>query len=130
MICTLSKDAAMAKGYDDALMYDFKGRVAECTGAHVFFVRGKEIHTPTCDNLLDGITHDSVLKLAAKRGYKVFKRDIYPSEMEHFDECFVTGTAAEVTPVREIDGRKYTPGEICHALAEDYDNLVRGKMSR
>ena len=110
-------------------MYDFKGRVAECTGAHIFFIRGTEIHTPTCDNLLDGITHDTVLKLAAKRGYKVFKRDIYPSEMEHFDECFVTGTAAEVTPVREIEGRHYTPGEVCHALAEDYDNLVRGKLS-
>jgi len=98
-------------------MYDFKGRVAECTGAHIFFIRGTEIHTPTCDNLLDGITHDTILKLAAKRGYKVFKRDIYPSEMEHFDEF------------REIEGRKYTPGEVCHALAEDYDNLVRGKMS-
>jgi len=110
MICTLSKDAAMAKGYDDALMYDFKGRVAECTGAHIFFVRGNEIHTPTCDNLLDGITHDTVLKLAAKRGYKVFKRDIYPSEME-------------------LEGRHFTPGEVCHALAEDYDNLVRGKLS-
>jgi len=78
---------------------------------------------------LDGITHDTVLKLAAKRGYKVFKRDIYPSEMEHFDECFVTGTAAEVTPVREIEGRNYTPGEVCHALASDYDALVRGKIS-
>ena len=129
MICTLSKDAAQAKGYDDALMYDYKGRVAECTGAHIFLIRGKELHTPTNDILLEGITHDSVVKLAEKRGYKVFKRDIYPAELDHFDECFVVGTAAEVTPVREIQGIKYTPGEVCHALASDYDQLVRGKLS-
>ena len=129
MICTLSKDAAQAKGYDDALMYDYKGRVAECTGAHIFLIRDNELHTPTNDILLEGITHDSVVKLADKRGYKVFKRDIYPAELDHFDECFVVGTAAEVTPVREIQGIKYTPGEVCHALASDYDELVRGKIS-
>ncbi len=129
MICTLSKDAAQVKGYDDALMYDYKGRVAECTGAHIFLIRGNELHTPTNDILLEGITHDSVVKLAEKRGYKVFKRDIYPAELDHFDECFVVGTAAEVTPVREIQGIKYTPGEVCHALASDYDQLVRGKIS-
>ena len=129
MICTLSKDAAMAKGYDDALMFDYRGRVAECTGAHIFFIRGNELHTPTNDILLEGITHDTVVKLAEKRGYKVFKRDIYPAEMAHFDECFVVGTAAEVTPVREINGIHYTPGEVCHALASDYDQLVRGKIS-
>jgi len=129
MICTLSKDAAQAKGYDDALMFDYKGRVAECTGAHIFLIRGNELHTPTNDILLEGITHDTVVKLAEKRGYKVFKRDIYPAELDHFEECFVVGTAAEVTPVREIQGIKYTPGEVCHALASDYDQLVRGKIS-
>ncbi len=129
MICTLSKDAAQAKGYDDALMYDYRGRVAECTGAHIFLIRGNELHTPTNDILLDGITHDTVVKLAEKRGYKVFKRDIYPTELEHFNECFVVGTAAEVTPVREIEGFHYTPGEVCHALASDYDQLVRGKIT-
>ena len=129
MICTLSKDAAQAKGYDDALMYDYKGRVAECTGAHIFLIRGNELHTPSNDILLDGITHDTVVKLAQKRGYKVFKRDIYPAELAHFEECFVVGTAAEVTPVREIQGITYTPGEVCHALASDYDQLVRGKIS-
>lgn len=129
MICTLSKDAATAKGFDDALMLDFRGRVAECTGAHIFFIRDGELHTPTNDILLDGITHDTVLKLAARRGYKVYKRDIYPSELPHFSECFVVGTAAEVTPVREIQGVKYTPAEVCHALASDYDELVRGKIS-
>ena len=129
MICTLSKDAAQAKGFDDALMFDYRGRVAECTGAHIFLIRGHELHTPTNDILLEGITHDTVVKLAKKRGYKVYKRDIYPAELDHFDECFVVGTAAEVTPVREIQGIKYTPGEVCHALASDYDQLVRGKIS-
>jgi branched-chain amino acid aminotransferase len=129
MICTLSKDSANSKGFDDALMFDYKGRIAECTGAHIFFVRGTEIHTPTCDNLLDGITHNTILKLARKRGYTVFERDIYPSEMSHFDECFVTGTAAEVTPVREIDGIYYKPGEVCHALSSDYDTIVRKNVS-
>lgn len=129
MICTLSKDAAAAKGFDDALMYDYRGRVAECTGAHIFFIRDGELHTPTNDILLEGITHDTVMKLAKKRGYKVYKRDIYPSELAHFTECFVVGTAAEVTPVREIQGIHYTPGEVCHALAEDYEKLVYGKMS-
>lgn len=128
MICTLSKDAAAAKGYDDALMYDYKGRVAECTGAHIFFVRDGELHCPTNDILLDGITHKTVLELAAKRGIKVHSRDIYPSELPYFDECFVVGTAAEVTPVREIQGNHYTPGAICEALVEDYDKLVRGKL--
>lgn len=129
MICTLAKDKALATGFDDALMYDYQGRVAECTGAHIFFVRGNELHTPTNDILLEGITHDTVIKLAEKRGYKVFKRDIHPAEMEHFDECFVVGTAAEVTPVREIDGRHFTVGDVCHALASDYDDCVRGKIS-
>ena len=130
MICTLSKDAAAAKGFDDALMFDYRGRVAECTGAHIFFVRGEELHTPTNDILLEGITHDSVIKLAEARGFKVFKRDIHPSEMAHFDECFVVGTAAEVTPVREIDGIHYKPGKVCEALVEDYDDAVnrRGKV--
>jgi branched-chain amino acid aminotransferase len=129
MICTLSKDAANAAGFDDALMFDFKGRVAECTGAHIFFVRDGELHTPTNDCLLEGITHDSILKLAAKRGIKVHKRDIYPSEMPYFTECFVVGTAAEVTPVREIDGIHYEVGEVCHAIESDYSKLVRGEIS-
>ena len=128
MICTLAKDKAQAEGWDDALMYDYKGRVAECTGAHIFFVRNGELHTPTNDILLEGITHDSVIKLAEKRGMKVHKRDIYPPEIPHFDECFIVGTAAEVTPVREINGHQFTVGEVCHALVEDYDACVRGKI--
>jgi len=128
MICTLSKDAAAVNGYDDALMFDYKGRVAECTGAHIFFVRDGELHCPTNDILLDGITHKTVLELADKRGIKVHSRDIYPSELPYFDECFVVGTAAEVTPVREIQGNHYTPGVICEVLVEDYDKVVRGKL--
>ena len=79
--------------------------------------------------MLDGITHNTILKLARKRGYSVFERDIYPSEISHFDECFVTGTAAEVTPVREIDGIHYKPGKVCNALSSDYDLLVRQEIS-
>lgn len=129
MICTLSKDAASAKGYDDALMFDYRGRIAECTGAHIFFIRDGELHTPTNDILLEGITHDTVIKLAQKRGLKVYKRDIYPSELPHFSEVFVVGTAAEVTPVREIQGIHYTPGEISENLVSDYDRVVRGKIT-
>jgi len=128
MICTLAKDKAQAEGWDDALMYDYKGRVAECTGAHIFFARNGELHTPTNDILLEGITHDSVIKLAEKRGMKVHKRDIYPAEIPHFDECFIVGTAAEVTPVREINGHQFTVGEVCQALVSDYDACVRGKI--
>ncbi len=129
MICTLAKDKAAATGWDDALMFDYRGRVAECTGAHIFFVKGDELHTPTNDILLEGITHDSVIKLAQARGYKVFKRDIMPDEMKDFDECFVVGTAAEVTPVREIDGIHYTPGKICEAMVMDYDDAVNGRIT-
>ena len=96
MICTMAKDKAAATGWDDALMYDYKGRVAECAGAHIFFVRDGELHTPTNDILLEGITYDTVIKLAKKRGIPVHQRDIYPSEMPHFQECFVVGTAADI----------------------------------
>ncbi|MGB3457194.1 MAG: branched-chain amino acid aminotransferase [Litorimonas sp.] len=129
MICTLSKDKAAATGWDDALMYDYRGRVAECTGAHIFFVRDGELHTPTNDILLEGITYDTVIKLAEKRGITVHRRDIYPSEMPHFHGAFVVGTAAEVTPVREIQGIHYTVGDTIKTLAADYDALVRGKLA-
>ena len=129
MICTLSKHKAEAQGFDDALMLDYKGRVAECTGAHVFFVRDGELHTPTGDCILDGITHRTVVDLAAARGITVNKRDIMPDELSRFSECFIVGTAAEVTPVREIAGISYAPGDITKTLVEDYDALVRGKIS-
>jgi branched-chain amino acid aminotransferase len=128
MICTMSKHAAENKGFNDALMLDYKGRVAECTGAHIFFIRDGELHTPTNDILLDGITHKTVLALAKKRKIKVNKRDIWPDELSSFSECFIVGTAAEITPVRSLEDIKYTPGDLTIGLVEDYDKLVNGKL--
>ncbi|PHR55093.1 MAG: branched-chain amino acid aminotransferase [Robiginitomaculum sp.] len=128
MICTLSKHAASDKGYDDALMLDYKGRIAECTGAHIFFIRDGELHTPTNDILLDGITRKTVLALAEHRGLKVNSRDIWPDELSSFSECFIVGTAAEITPVRLIEEYKYTPGDLTRNMVEDYDNLVHRKL--
>jgi len=128
MICTLSKHEAENKGFNDALMLDHTGRIAECTGAHIFFIRDGELHTPTNDILLDGITHKSVIALAKKRKIKVHKRDIWPEELPSFSECFIVGTAAEITPVRSIERLKYTPGDLTFGLVEDYDKLVRGKL--
>lgn len=120
MICTLSKHAAEAKGYADALMLDYRGRIAEATGANIFFVKGGEIHTPIPDCFLDGITRRSVIELANRRQIRVHERVIMPDEMAEFSECFITGTAAEVTPVSEIGPYKFTPGEISKQMLEDY----------
>lgn len=124
MICTLSKHAAESKGYADALMLDWRGRVAEATGANVFFVRDGEIHTPVPDCFLDGITRRSVIGLAKARGWTVNERPIMPEEMAEFSECWLTGTAAEVTPVSEIGPYKFTPGEMSRLMMEDYSRLV------
>jgi len=124
MICTLSKHAAETKGYADALMLDWRGRVAEATGANVFFVRDGEIHTPVADCFLDGITRRSVISLAESRGWSVIERPIMPDEMATFSECWLTGTAAEVTPVSEIGPYRFTPGEKSRLLMEDYARLV------
>ena len=124
MICTLSKHTAERAGYEDSLMLDYRGQVAEATGANVFFVINGEIHTPTPDCFLDGITRRSVIALAKKRGYKVIERAIMPEEMSKAQECFLTGTAAEVTPVSEIGNYKFTPGEVCRNLMTDFDALV------
>ena len=130
MICTLSKHAAENAGYDDALMFDYRGLVAEATGANVFFVMNGEIHTPTPDCFLDGITRRTVIELAKKRGYKVIERAITTEEMAEAQECFLTGTAAEVTPVSEIGPYLFTPGEVCRNLIADFDTLVgRAKQS-
>ena len=129
MICTISKHEAENKGYADALMLDWRGQVAEATGANVFFVKDGVIHTPTPDCFLDGITRRSVIKLAKKRGLEVVERAIQPEEMEGFEQCFLTGTAAEVTPVSEIGPYRFTVGEITKSLMEDYDALVRPKQS-
>jgi branched-chain amino acid aminotransferase len=125
MICTLSKNDAEIAGYDDALFLDWRGRVAEATGANIFFVFDGEIHTPTPDCFLDGITRRTVIDLAKKRGYKIVERTIMPEEMADAQECFLTGTAVEVTPVRLIgEEYKFTPGDICRNLMSDFDALV------
>ena len=102
MICTISKHRAERRGYADAMMLDWQGRVAECTGANIFFVKDGVIHTPTADCFLDGITRQTVIELARRRGVEVVERRIMPEELAGFSECFITGTAAEVTPVGEI----------------------------
>jgi branched-chain amino acid aminotransferase len=120
MICTLSKHAAERKGYADALMLDWRGYVAEATGANIFFVKDGKIHTPTPDCFLDGITRRSVIDLAKARGFEVIERVIMPEEMEGFEQCFLTGTAAEVTPVSEIGPYRFTVGSITKTLMDDY----------
>jgi len=120
MICTISKHAAERKGYADALMLDWQGRVAECTGANVFFTKDGAIHTPIADCFLDGITRRTVIDLAKRRGIGVNERRIMPDEMASFNECFLTGTGAEVTPVSEVGPYKFTPGNISRTLMEDY----------
>ena len=127
MICTLSKHAAESNGYDDALMLDWRGQVAECTGANIFFKMDGKLHTPTPDCFLDGITRRTVIKLAEARGYEVAERAIMPDELARAEEVFVTGTAAEVTPVGVIDDMEFTVGDACKAMMEDYDAAVRRK---
>jgi branched-chain amino acid aminotransferase len=125
MICTLEKDAAEAAGYSDALMLDWRGQVAETTGANVFFVINGEIHTPKADCFLDGITRRTVMGLARQRQYKVVERAIFPQEMGNATEAFLTGTAAEVTPIASIGDYKFTPGEISKNLMADFEALTR-----
>ncbi len=129
MICTMSKHAAEKEGYEDALMLDWRGQVAEATGANVFLVIDGEIHTPTPDCFLDGITRRTVIGLAEARGLKVTERAIMPEEFANAQEVFLTGTAAEVTPVSEIGPYRFTPGEVCAALIEDYEATVRGRLT-
>lgn len=129
MICTLSKHAAEAKGYADALMFDYRGYIAEATGANIFFVKDGALHTPTPDCFLDGITRRSVMALARVRQIPVIERHIQPAEMEGFSECFLAGTAAEVTPVSEIGPYKFTPAAITETLMHDYMEDVHREKS-
>ncbi len=129
MICTLSKHAAEADGCQDALMLDWRGRIAESTGANIFFVADGVMHTPTPDCFLDGITRRTVIGLAKARGLEVVDRVIMPEEMADFSECFLTGTAAEVTPVRKIGEYRFTPGQITQRLIDDYEGIVRQKAA-
>ena len=127
MICTISKHRAERKGYADALMLDWQGRVAECTGANVFFIRDGVVHTPVADCFLDGITRRTVIDLARRRGFDVEERRILPDELATFNECFITGSAAEVTPVSEIGPYRFTPGNMTRVLMEDYSDEVLPK---
>ena len=130
MICTISKHRAERRGYADALMLDWQGRVAECTGANVLFVKDGVIHTPIADCFLDGITRRTVIALAKARGIQVVERRIMPEEMASFDECFIFGTGAEVTPVSEVGPYKFTPGSISRMLIEDYTAAVNGVSAK
>ncbi len=125
MIATLNKHAAEAKGYNDALMLDWRGQVAEATGANIFFVIDGELHTPTPDCFLDGITRRTVMALARNRQMKVVERAIWPEDLARATEVFLTGTAAEITPVAAIDDHHYTPGRITETLLADYERTVR-----
>jgi branched-chain amino acid aminotransferase len=125
MICTLSKHDAEAEGYHDALMLDWRGQIAEATGANVFLCIDGELHTPKPDCFLDGITRRAVIGFAKSRQIKVVERAIMPDELGRAQEVFLTGTAAEITPVGEIDKYRFTPGAITKALIEDFDKAVR-----
>jgi branched-chain amino acid aminotransferase len=127
MICTISKHRAEQRGYADAMMLDWEGRVAECTGANIFFIKDGKIHTPIADCFLAGITRATAMQLAHRRNIEVIERRIMPEELSSFSECFITGTAAEVTAVAEIDNWKFTPSRITQALMSDYTAEVQPK---
>ena len=128
MICTLSKHAAERDGYADALMLDYRGQIAEATGANIFFVRDGALHTPTPDCFLNGLTRQTAIRLAKERGIEVIERAIFPDELSTFYECFITGSAAEITPVAEIGEHTFKPGQISEALVNDYTALVNGRL--
>jgi len=128
MICTISKHRAERRGYADAMMLDWQGRVAECTGANIFFAAKGAIHTPIADCFLDGITRRTVIDLAKRRGIEVIERRIMPEELGGFEECFLSGTGAEVTAVSEAGPYKFTPGAMSRALIDDYSAEVRPKQ--
>jgi branched-chain amino acid aminotransferase len=127
MICTISKHRAEQRGYADAMMLDWEGRVAECTGANIFFIKDGKIHTPIADCFLAGITRATAMQLARRRNIEVIERRIMPEELSSFSECFITGTAAEVTAVAEIANWKFTPSRITQALMSDYTAEVQPK---
>ena len=125
MICTMSKHAAEAKGCSDAMMFDYRGYVAEATGANIFFVKDGEVHTPLPDAFLNGITRQSVIGMLKDMQVKVHERHIMPEELEGFQQCWLTGTAAEVTPVGEIGPYRFEVGELTKRVATQYEALVR-----
>ena len=128
MICTMSKHAAENAGYNDALMLDWRGQVAEATGANIFFYKDGALHTPTPDCFLDGITRRTVMGLARRRGIEVIERVIWPEELETFEQAFLTGSAAEVTPLAEIGPWRFEVGALTRQLASDYSDHVNGRL--
>jgi branched-chain amino acid aminotransferase len=128
MICTVCKHEAESKGYADAMFLDYRGYVSEATGANVFFVADGVLHTPTPDCFLNGITRQTVIAIARSRGIKVVERHILPDELTGFSECFLTGSAAEVTPVSEIGPYTFKPGALTETLMNAYTDAVRGKI--
>ena len=129
MICTMAKHAAADRGYDDALMFDWRGKVAEATGANVFFVKDGALHTPTPDCFLDGITRRTVMDLARRRGIEVVERTIWPEELESFEQFFLTGSAAEVTPVSQAGPWNFEVGDLTLQLRKDYLDLANRRIS-
>jgi branched-chain amino acid aminotransferase len=125
MICTMSKHAAEAKGCSDAMMFDYRGYVAEATGANIFFVKDGEVHTPDPDCFLNGLTRQTVIGMLRDRQIKVHERHIMPEELEGFEQCWLTGTAAEVTPVGQIGDYTFEVGSLTRDIAEGYEKLVR-----
>ena len=125
MIATMSKHAAEDKGCSDAMMFDYRGYVAEATGANVFFVKDGAVHTPKADAFLNGITRQTVINLLKEKGISVIERHIMPDELENFEQCWLTGTAAEVTPVGQIGDYKFEVGALTKEISDSYDRIVR-----
>jgi branched-chain amino acid aminotransferase len=125
MICTISKHKAEKKGYADAMMLDWQGRVAECTGANIFFIRDGALHTPIADCFLNGLTRQTVIALAKAQGMEVIESRIMPEDLPSYNECFIVGSAAEVTPVAEIGPYTFKPGNMSRTLMDAYSNAVR-----
>ena len=125
MICTMSKHAAEAKGCSDALMFDYRGYIAEATGANIFFVKNGEVHTPTPDCFLNGLTRQTVIGMLKERNIKVVERHIMPDELPDFEQCWLTGTAAEVTPVGQIGDYSFEVGALTREVSSGYEKLVR-----
>jgi branched-chain amino acid aminotransferase len=129
MICTLARQAAETRGYDDAMMLDWRGQVAEGTGANIFFLRDRVLHTPTPDCFLNGITRQTVMDLARRRGVEVVERAIWPEELDSFEQCFLTGSAAEVTPVLSAGPWNFEVGDFTRQMRKDYLDLVNRRIS-
>jgi len=125
MICTMSKHAAEAKDCSDAMMFDYRGYVAEATGANIFFVKDGEVHTPLPDCFLNGLTRQTVIGMLEQRGIKVIERHIMPDELADFEQCWLTGTAAEVTPIGQIGDYNFEVGTLTRDISEGYEKLVR-----